>query len=40
MINAIRYMILKYFILPIMALLLISIVVGIIILIKERKEHE
>lgn len=40
MINAIRYMILKYFILPLMALLLISIVVGIIILIKERKENE
>ena len=40
MINAIRYMILKYFILPLMAILLISIVVGIIILIKERKENE
>lgn len=40
MINAIRYMILKYFILPLMAMLLISIVVGIIILIKERKENE
>ena len=31
---------LKYFILPIMAILLISIVVGIIILIKERNENE
>ena len=40
MINAIRYMILKYFILPIMAILLISIVVGIIMFIKERKENE
>lgn len=40
MINVIRYMILKYFILPIMVILLISIVVGIIILIKERKENE
>lgn len=40
MINAIRYMILKYFILPVMAILLISIFVGIIMLIKERKENE
>lgn len=40
MIDIIRYMILKYFILPIMAILLISIVVGIIILIKERNENE
>lgn len=40
MINAIMYMILKYFILPIMAILLISIVVGIVMLIKERKENE
>lgn len=40
MINAIMYMILKYFILPIIAILLINIVVGIIMLIKERKENE
>jgi hypothetical protein len=40
MINAIMYMILKYFILPIMAILLISIVVGIVMLIKGRKENE